>query len=56
MEAAEERRRLVAMLRRLPEDLERHGSDYHHVTPKALLEEARSLLREAERGGGSGGP
>ena len=56
MEAAEERRRLVAMIRRLLEDLESHGSDYHHVTPRALLEEARSLLREAEQGAGSGGP
>ena len=56
MDAAEERPRLVAMLRRLLDDLESHCSDYHHVTPKALLEEARQLLREAERGEGAGGP
>lgn len=45
MDEAHDRDRLVALLRRLLDDLERHESDYHHVTPPRLVEEARALLR-----------
>ncbi|MBI5018329.1 MAG: hypothetical protein HZB55_22930 [Deltaproteobacteria bacterium] len=41
-----DRRRLVTMLRRLLDDLERHESDYHHITPRTLVQEARALLQE----------
>jgi hypothetical protein len=46
MNETQSQERLVAMLRRLLDDLERHQDDYHHVTPPGLVDEARTLLRE----------
>ena len=47
---------LARMLERLLQDIERHGSDYHHVTPPALLAEARALLRRWRDGCSPGCP
>ena len=46
---------LVRMLERLLQDVDSHSSDYHHVTPEALLEEARALLRRCRADQPDGG-
>lgn len=47
MDTPNDRGRLLSLIRRLLDDVERHSNEYHHVTPPALIEEAQGILREA---------
>jgi hypothetical protein len=38
----------VDVLRALIAEIERHGQDYHHRTPRGVLEAARQVLRRLE--------